>query len=181
MAQEVPQYGVAGAFAYARIERNNWTGWNVSACRNVNRYLGIAVDIGRPTSWQTGNVQVYEVMTFQSDKRAYTIMVGPKATISGTRKTAPFVQLLLGAAHESVNIENHEDGVVIHVSSYEETDFAMSLGLGVDYALKGPFAIRGQFDYTGFHKGATTLSPPYWEKGIRLSIGLSIRFGTLME
>ncbi len=178
-AQEVPKYAFTGAFAYTRIEDSNWTGWHAAASRSINQYLGVAINIGSPVSRQTGAVQAYEGMTFHADRRAYTIMAGPKLTFAEKNRVAPFVQLLLGAAHESVNIENHEDGVVIRVSNYRETDFAMSLGLGVDYALKGPLALRGEFDYAGWRKNATVMSPSYWEKGVRLSLGLTLRFGTL--
>jgi opacity protein-like surface antigen len=176
LAQETSKYEFAGAFSYMRIEGNHWTGWDVSGCRNIGGRLGVAVDVAGVSSWQTGNIGG---ITYQSDRRALTIMAGPKATLFDEGSTAPFVQLLLGAAHESLNIENHQNGVVIHVSNYDESFFAMSLGFGVDHALTGPLAIRGRFDYTGFRKSATSLSPTYWEKGMRLSIGLVLRWGAV--
>ncbi len=174
-AQEIPKYEFTGTYSYTRIEDRNWTGWSAAAARNLSRYLGIVLDVGSPSSSETMN---YEGITFQSDYRTYTIMAGPKITLRDKARTSPFVQLMFGAAHESGKIVMSQGDVVIPASTYANNDFAMSLAFGADYTLKGPFAIRGQFDYTGFRIGATTLSQPFWYKGIRLSIGLTFRLGS---
>jgi opacity protein-like surface antigen len=72
-------------------------------------------------------------------------------------KVAPFVQVLLGAAHYGAD-------------DFGSTEFALQPGIGVDFATSNAFKIRGQYDYRRiFSDGGSNDN--------RLSVGLVFGFG----
>ena len=173
-AQEYPKYELFGGYAYSRLDGRNWHGWHVSGTRNLHHILGIIVEAGQ---LDASNTQSGGGLLFEEKRKTYTFMAGPQVTSRDAGPLAPFLHLLLGAAHNkyqlSESVNNFSTGY-----SASDTEFAMALGGGIDFKLKGPLAVRGQLDYVGFRiPPATAGSLPFWNKGFRFSGGLSLRLG----
>jgi len=100
----------------------------------------------------------------------YAFQAGPRFRFGGQRRVTPFVQILAGVQHGTVEPAN---GVVLASPPDRGTAFLMSFGGGVDMTLNHRFAWRAiqfeersQFgDLSGGHQ-------------LAVSSGLVIRFGT---
>jgi opacity protein-like surface antigen len=172
-AQDFPKYEVFGGFHYTRLGGNNWIGANASVAKNLSPILGIVADVG---VFNSSYSQESNGDAFEQKMHSYSIMAGPQVTSRISGKLTPFIHLLLGAVHEKYELNESLAGQAYSDSS-SDTEFAISFGGGVDYKLRGPLAVRGQFDYMGFRVPGGSGGQAFWNKGVRLSCGLSLRLG----
>jgi hypothetical protein len=89
----------------------------------------------------------------------YTFLFGPRIIIHNPTKITPFAQFLAGAGHLTVG-----DG------GPSNTNFAYSVGGGVDLGVLPHLALRPQLDYVGLHNSGGTANCT------RLSISAVVRF-----
>jgi len=75
----------------------------------------------------------------------YTFMFGPRIYVKNPTKVTPFFQFLAGAGHFTAGGGGGSD-----------TNFAYSVGGGVDLGVLPHLAIRPQIDYVGFHNSGGT-------------------------
>ena len=98
-------------------------------------YLGIVGDFGGYHA-SPGGVSV----------NTYTFLFGPRIIMHNPTKFTPFAQFLLGAAHLTVGS-----------GGPSTTDFAYSVGGGVDLGVLPHLAIRPQVDYIGIRDSGNTI------------------------
>jgi opacity protein-like surface antigen len=173
-AQDFPKYEFSAGYGYSRMSGANWGGWHVDGVRNIGANLGIVLDFSAPhtsDSLATGGI------SYEQKQNVYAIMAGPRVAPRGDYRLMPFAHLLFGAA---VNKYHYKEtaGDTSYVYDDTSTQFAMGVGGGIDYKWKGPVSFRGQMDYIGFHTSQSEVNPAYWQKGIRLSVGIAFRFGS---
>jgi len=168
--QEFPKYEFTGGFSYLGMEERSWFGWNVSGVRNLNNYFGIEFDITGLYSWRSEDIFYMQLNT---DLSRYFFLAGPKFTNRSGGNWAPYLHLLAGAARASGSIKLvQHDGQLYSSRSEKMYEFAMALGAGIDYKLKGPLAIRlFQADLINTHGDLG------WVKGGRVTFGLILRQG----
>jgi opacity protein-like surface antigen len=123
----INQNGISGSIAYKPIP-----------------YLGIVGDFGGYHGSELvpdgagGAVSV--------SLNTYTFLFGPRIIVHNPTKFTPFVQFLAGAAHLTAGS-----------GGGSTTNFAYSVGGGVDVAVLPHLALRPQLDYVGLHNsGGTT-------------------------
>jgi hypothetical protein len=92
-------------------------------------FFGIVGDIGGYHA-SPGGVSV----------NTYTFLFGPRIIMHNPSNVTPFVQFLAGAGHITVG-----DG------GGSNTNFAYSVGGGVDFAVLPHLAVRPELDYIGLH------------------------------
>jgi len=98
-------------------------------------YLGIVGDFGG-----------YHASPGGTSLNTYTFLFGPRVIMRNPTKVTPFVQFLAGAAHLTAGS-----------GGGSTTNFAYSVGGGVDVAVLPHLALRPQVDYVGLHNsGGTT-------------------------
>jgi opacity protein-like surface antigen len=129
---------------------SSFSGWSTEAQYNADRWFGVAVDFGGRygtpiTPYSRSSVSGVPKAT------AYSVLVGPVLSYRTKSRITPFVHALFGWDRTSLGASTIS-GVSTPVSSVAITydDFAMALGIGIDYRISRHFAIRaGQIDY--FH------------------------------
>jgi hypothetical protein len=98
-------------------------------------YLGIVGDFGG-----------YHGSPGGTSLNTYTFLFGPRVIMHNLTKVSPFVQFLAGAGHLTAGS-----------GGGSTTNFAYSVGGGVDVAVLPHLALRPQLDYVGLHNsGGTT-------------------------
>jgi Outer membrane protein beta-barrel domain len=123
---DLSQNGISGSIAYKPIP-----------------YLGIVGDFGGyhgSESFPTDNGGSTSVSV-----NTYTFLFGPRIIIHNPTKVTPFVQFLAGAGHLTIG-----DG------GGSNTNFAYSVGGGVDLGVLPHLALRPQLDYVGLHNSGGT-------------------------
>ncbi|MGD0310395.1 MAG: hypothetical protein ABSC02_14050 [Acidobacteriota bacterium] len=181
-AQDYPKVELFGAYSYTRMNGENWTGWYATGAKNINHMLGITAEVGSFANSQSQTLAPY---TSTTDQHFYTFLAGPQLTSRDKGKLAPYVHLLLGVGHYYSNsgllgpIPLQNTSGLYSFQSSSENHFAMFIGGGIEYKLKGPFALRGQMDYGGVRFGASQLGgTSSWMKGWRFSAGLALHLGS---
>ena len=144
LAQDVPQWDVAGTYGFMRDTdrgQNFPAGWAVAATGHVNDWMGVVAEVGGGyttcRSCQRGPFASQNFRGQDLHLRVHTFMGGPRVT---TRVSAlmPFAQVLFGGAHLSGGIE--WDGAL-------NTGFAYQPGAGVDLRVGPKVSLRIQGDY----------------------------------
>jgi opacity protein-like surface antigen len=97
-------------------------------------YLGIVGDFGG-----------YHASPGGVSLNTYTFLFGPRIIMHNPTKVAPFVQFLVGAGH-----------LTSGYGGGSTTNFAYSVGGGVDVAVLPHMALRPQLDYVGLHNSGGT-------------------------
>jgi opacity protein-like surface antigen len=129
---------------------SSFQGWSTEAQYNADRWFGVAVDFGGRygtpiTPYSRSSVSGVPKET------AYTVLVGPVLSYRSKSRMTPFVHALFGWDRTSLGASTIS-GLETPLSSVAITydDFAMALGIGLDYKISRHFSIRaGQIDY--FH------------------------------
>ena len=155
-AQEIPTADFAAGYAHFHIV----TGFTIatdgasgSLAWNVNRWLGVAGDLGAYRgSFGTG----LTVATYTS---------GPRVSYRKANRATPFAQALVGGAHFSSAVGGVPNSTGDH--------FAFAFGGGIDIALgrSGRFALRPEGEYFGWRANGSTVND------VRLGIGIAYRIG----
>jgi opacity protein-like surface antigen len=105
-----------------------------SVAFNPIPFMGVVGDVGGYHG-DSGGVSV----------NTYTYLFGPRIRIPNPSKITPFAQFLVGAAHNTVG-----DG------GGSTTNFAYSVGGGVDIPIIPHLAARPEFDYVGIRNSGST-------------------------
>jgi hypothetical protein len=153
-AQDTPAAEVSAGYSYLRFGAKNGVNQNgasVSVAGNFNRWLGLVGDVGGYHKSEGG-----------STINTYTYMGGPRFSYRNSSHVTPFAQVLVGAAHGSLNAFG---------SSGSDNGFAYSAGGGVDLGLNKHIALRPQLDYIGTSFSGTRINM------LRGSFGIVFRFG----
>jgi hypothetical protein len=139
---DLNQNGISGSLAYKPIP-----------------YLGIVGDFGGyhgSESFPTNNGFSTSVSV-----NTYTFLFGPRIIMHNPTKFTPFAQFLLGAAHLTVGAGG---------GGGSTTDFAYSVGGGVDIGVLPHLAVRPQVDYIGIRDSGNTIG------NARVSVSAVLRF-----
>jgi opacity protein-like surface antigen len=120
----------------------NFTGWNAEGQYNFNRWIGIAADAGGRygmpiTGYRNDNLMGLPKAT------GYSFTVGPVLSYRTKSKFTPFVHALFGYDRASLN-SSTITGVSTPVTSSATTytDFAMVVGVGLDYRITHHLSVR---------------------------------------
>jgi len=89
----------------------------------------------------------------------YTFLFGPRIIMHNPTKFTPFAQFLVGAAHLTVGS-----------GGPSTTDFAYSVGGGVDIGVLPHLSVRPQVDYIGIRDSGNTIG------NARVSVSAVLRF-----
>ncbi|HEY6945128.1 MAG TPA: hypothetical protein VI431_08300 [Candidatus Acidoferrum sp.] len=136
-------------YSYFRLGNSNGLNENgVSGSVAVyHHWFGLAGDFG-----------VYHASPAGVGTNTYTFLAGPRLMAKNPTKINPFVQALVGGSR-------------LTASGFPSvTDFAFSVGGGVDLPIAPFLAIRPQVDYVGIRDSGTTTNCT------RASIALAIHF-----
>lgn len=113
----------------------NQNGVSGSIAYNPIPFMGVVGDLG-----------AYHASPGGASVNTYTYLFGPRVNFRNPTKVTPFAQFLAGGAH-------------ITVAGFpSSSNFAYSVGGGVDLGVLPHLAIRPQLDYVGIHSysaGAT--------------------------
>jgi hypothetical protein len=109
-------------------------------------FLGIVGDFG-----------AYHASPAGISLNTYTFLFGPRIIMHNPTNLTPFVQFLAGAGH-------------LTALGGSSTNFAYSVGGGVDIGVLPHLALRPQFDYIGLHNSGGTANCQ------RISISAVVRF-----
>ena len=125
---------------------NTFNGWSAEGQYNVDRWFGVVADVGgRPGTFLTGAPAISGMPTGSM----YSFLAGPVISYRTKSRVTPFVHLLFGWDRSSLSastITGLTTPVPVTATNY--SDFAVALGVGVDYRLFRHVAIRaGQLDY----------------------------------
>ncbi len=172
MAQDHPRVEFLGGFSFIRqnvdntglggtgYSRLNYKGASGSIAYNLSKWLGVVGDIGDYKVYQSITISGF---TGSVDTSVLTYMLGPKIAFR-TRRFTPFAQALFGGARIQDSL----------LTSGTESEFAYSVGGGVDYNLKhwlGIRPIQAEYLRTNFKDGNNNK-----QNCARLSAGIVLRF-----
>ena len=164
MAQEGPNFEVAGTYQYVRINPGQGApsegchGFGGNGAVNVNRWLGIVGDFGYcgVTGLPSG-----------TSSHEINYLFGPRVSFRNYGRVTPYFQFLLGGDHATAKSTSGNTTV-----SVSDSAFAFTLGGGLDARLTPHVSLRAiQFEYFPTRFGGTT------QNNIRLQTGLVYRFG----
>jgi opacity protein-like surface antigen len=121
---------------------SSFTGWNAEGQYNFNRWIGLAADAGGRygspiTGYRNDNLQGLPKAT------GYSFLVGPVLSYRTKSRITPFAHALFGYDRASLN-STTITGVSTPVTSSATTftDFAMAVGLGVDWRVTHHISVR---------------------------------------
>ena len=141
-------------------------GWYVEIARNVNRWFGLAGELGGAyanTNERISNNQIADVASM-----LHTFMGGVRLSARLNRRIVLVHPVLVGAAHASVRTDA---GAQALTSS--ETQFALQTGLGINVAVTENFGIRVAADYRRVVLGGERID----ENEYRVTLGVVLPFG----
>jgi len=152
---------LAGGYTYMGFDTNlpnvnrvNLNGWNGSIGLFPVKYVGLVGEF-------TGTYGSPNILGVQTDLNVHTYMFGPRVVLPALL-LRPYAQALFGGARRSAT------ALGIHAV---DTDFAMSLGGGLDLNLPGPLDVRlAQVDWLRTQFGGTDQN--HW----RYSAGIVFRW-----
>jgi hypothetical protein len=135
--QDIYKYEIFGGVSFADLA-NSRIGWNFLAAGNITRNLGIAVDISR-TNYRDIQYVVFADLVSQRNLFLAGIQLAERDSGSPTY----YLQFMAGMDHSRYRWDPYgEKNLIEHLSVLRSNSLALSMGGGVDYQLKGPFAFR---------------------------------------
>jgi opacity protein-like surface antigen len=144
-------YDASIGYSYFRLGDSggvNQNGISGSIAYKPIPFLGIVGDFGG-----------YHASPDGVSLNTYTFMFGPRLIMRNPSKVTPFVQFLAGAGHLTAG-----DG------GGSTTNFAYSVGGGVDIGVLPHLAVRPQLDYVGLRNSGNTTN------STRVSVSAVVRF-----
>jgi opacity protein-like surface antigen len=156
LRQNVDNIGLGGT-GYSRL---NYKGASGSIAYNFSSWLGVVGDLGGYRVDQSITISGF---TGSVNTSMVTYMLGPKITFR-TRRFSPFAQALFGGARIADSL----------ITTGTESEFAYSVGGGVDYNLThwlGIRPIQAEYLKTQFKDGNNNK-----QSNARLSAGIVLRF-----
>ncbi len=188
-AQETPSVEVFGGYSYFHAETgSDLHGWNGSVAANLNKWLGLVVDVSGHYESRSSSFVVtlpdfptlpglppFEFRT-RVDTNIHTIMVGPRFSYRKIEKITPFAHALFGVARTHTEAESRSASFE-SFSSSNETSFAMAIGGGLDVKLSKSLALRViQADYLYKRLGFDRIGFDN-HHNFRAGVGIVFRFG----
>jgi opacity protein-like surface antigen len=176
MAQESSRLSVFGGYSYVRANPSDssnlggfsMNGGNFSAAYNVTGWLSGVADIGGYHASRPLNCAALGCTGTGNFKgNTWTYLFGPRVTFRHFGRVTPYAQVLFGVAHTTPNVflTNHQ------------TDFAMTVGGGVDYHLSHHWSIRPiQLEYLQTRFKEIDVVGGDSQNNLRLSTGVVFRF-----
>jgi outer membrane protein OmpA-like peptidoglycan-associated protein/opacity protein-like surface antigen len=155
-------------------------GGSTSFAYNFNRYLGLVADFGGYADSRLTLFSPAGSKTFDSSGSAYTYLFGPRFSYRRYERFTPFVQGLFGGVHASSVTISGCKGSLSCTPLSSDNAFAMMLGGGLDIALSHHIALRlieADFLLTHFTDPFSPTGQSGWQKNVRLSTGIVLRFG----
>jgi opacity protein-like surface antigen len=164
-------------------------GWNAEAQYNTDRWFGIAADLGG--RYGTPIIASrYRTLAGLPKESAYSFLAGPVISYRTKSRFTPFAHALFGLDRTSLGASTMTGSVTSPVSSAATmyNDFAMALGVGVDYRITRRVSVRlGQLDwfhtsinlsrfYTNALGGSLLEGLATGEANLRFSAGAVVRF-----
>jgi opacity protein-like surface antigen len=151
-AQDYPKAEVSGDYQFIRLNPGgtNCQGGAGSVAGNLNSWFGVVGEFGgcKITGQPTG-----------TSAHALNYLFGPRVTYRSYGSLAPFAHVLLGGERITASATG--------LGSASSNSFAMALGGGADYKLRGHFAIRLiQVEYLYTHFGGVRQNNARIEAGI---------------
>jgi opacity protein-like surface antigen len=158
-ADEAPNVEVFGGYSHFLCDKGtfhtsgNLNGWNASVAFNAEQYFGIVADFGG----------VYGTVA-NTDVKIHSFLFGPKFAMRNKftllkEKATPFAQALFGATN---NI----------YGSTSANNFAMTLGIGLDYDVRDKITIRvAQAEYLMTRANSDNFHNFRYSGGIVLKLG----------
>jgi hypothetical protein len=155
-AQVTPAADVSAGYSFLFVAKGftlKLNGGNTAVAVNVNRWLGVAGDLG-----------VYNGSLGIPGLIGETYTVGPRFSYRRWNRLVPFAQAVIGGAHA-----NTTNGGFLGANRA----FAFGGGGGADLGLgrAGRFALRGQMDLLDFRANGNNTGT------VRVSAGIVFRFG----
>ena len=148
--------------------KQNAYGWHGSLAENKTSWFGGVMDFSGDYANRTVNLATKAAPdNVRFNAQAYPFLFGPRFYL-GRGKLSLFGSPMIGGVHARANVA----GGTAPVS---ETKWAMSLGGGADFQLKGRIYIRGQFDWIRSHFPETAADD--YQNGYRASGGIVFKFG----
>jgi outer membrane protein OmpA-like peptidoglycan-associated protein len=155
-------------------------GGSTSVAYNFNRYIGLVADLGGYADSRLTLFSPAGSKTFDSSGSAYTYLFGPRFSFPRYERIAPFIQELFGGAHASSVTISGCKGSLSCTPLGSDNAFAMMLGGGLDITLSHHIGLRlfeGDFLLTHFRDPFSPDGQRGWQKNVRLSTGIVLRFG----
>jgi outer membrane protein OmpA-like peptidoglycan-associated protein len=148
----------------------NFNGGSGDIALNLNRWFGIAADIG---GYHNGNIKNSKV-----SGTVISYLFGPRISLRNSTAWTPFFHALFGGAHGSVDVPASLGGP----ASFSRNAFAMVAGGGLDAKISKHFALRtvqAEYFMTDFTapSSAPTGTQVNRQNNFRLSTGIVFRFG----
>jgi len=156
----------------AYVQHASLNGWNVELSANV-RSWGVVADF---SGHYGGNVNYF--IPIGEDGRGLTFLFGPQYSFRKVPRVTPFVHALFGGVQaEQLAVVPAAGGACpapgcSSFPRFNETDFAMAFGGGIDFKVRDHVWIRAiQVDYVRQNFSSATMNSP------RISAGIVYRFG----
>jgi hypothetical protein len=166
-SQDFPKYEFHGGYSYTAMGGRNWFGWQVSASRNFNHYVGISFNFFALDSSKT-EFLFYQV--FKTDKRRYYFLAGPKFADRSWKKWIPYAHFLIGASKTTTSYQYDLDEQTRITGVDKDNTFAMMIGGGFNYRINGQLLIH--MVQGNFIRNLVNNEWDVWEDGGMVSFGL---------
>jgi opacity protein-like surface antigen len=173
-AQEItfPKVEVFTGFSYLRMEKVDYLGWNGSIDANLNKNLGIVMDV---SGFYNSKTEPAGAIAAHTDASIHSVLVGPRVSDPRGRWN-PFAQALMGWGRVNQKVTSSGGTGTAFSQSLADNVFSLVAGGGMDYHLSDGTAIRLiQIEYAMLNSGSnsTHVKP----QGFRIGGGMVFTFG----
>lgn len=178
-----PRVELFGGYSYVRFntsgnlsgtsfsQSTNLNGGSASLAINLDKHWGIVGDFG---AYHNGNV------SHNVDANLYSYLIGPRYSFRNSTRWTPFLQVLIGGVHGSVEIPANLLGNPTSVT-FTQNAFGMTAGGGLDVQASKHFAIRviqAEYFMTNFSAPSTVTGLSVnRQNNLRISAGVVVRLG----
>ena len=148
--QSAPFVDLAGNYSYLRASetKSNYNGASVSLSINTNQWLGLVADVGGYHQAVPARAESANIVTY---------LLGPRVYYREDQRITPFVQTLLGGAHNTLT---------------GQSSIALTAGGGFDVKIDPRVSLRViQAEYLMTRFGTVT------QNNMRISAGIVFHFG----
>lgn len=156
-AQTMPKAEVSGGYQLLNLSSGGDSesfpkGWYVDVAGNLNRHIGVVVEVGGNYKSMTESVTVGGVSaTATADIKLHEFMGGVRVSSRTNPTVVPFAQVLAGGMNGSVSVAGSSSiggTTLFSASSAEsETNFALQVGGGANIRLTDKVGVRVGADY----------------------------------
>ncbi len=183
----VPTLELSTSYSYFQLAAGkagslSCNGGGATATYNLNHWVGITADVG-------GCKMVLPGHNLSGDSITY--LLGPRFALRQSNRWVPFVQFLVGG--NTLAIEQYypdrkpadlpripagqpDPYRSLYTTQDQTNAFAIELGGGLDYVINRAFALH-TIDIEDVHTWARSLNGTHYPNNLRVSTGVSLRFG----